>query len=134
MINLVKQLIVFVMALTIIVPALTITPQAKADANSLLWDNKQQDIQTNSGLGNQDPRDIAAFFIRVLLGFLGLIALAIVLIGGFKWMTSAGNDEKISEARKMIVAGFIGLLIILAAFGVTNFVISQIYTSTGATG
>lgn len=86
----------------------------------------------NIGLGETDPRDIAANVIKVLLGFLGIIAVLMILIGGFKWMTAGGNDDKVGEARKIIVAGIIGLVIILAAWGIANFVISQLLEATGA--
>ena len=84
----------------------------------------------NIGLGNNDPRDMAGSIIQVVLGFLGIIAVIIILIGGFKWMTAGGNEEKVTGARKLIVAGIIGLAIILAAWGISNFVISALMTAT----
>jgi len=89
-------------------------------------------IETNIGLGNKDPREIAADIIKVILGFLGIIAVVIILLGGFKWMTAGGNEDKIEEAKKMITAGVIGLVIILAAFGIATFVISSLLGATGA--
>ena len=86
----------------------------------------------NTGLGNKDPREIAADIIKVILGFLGIIAVVIILLGGFKWMTAGGNEDKIEEAKKMITAGVIGLVIILAAFGIATFVISSLLGATGA--
>ena len=55
--------------------------------------------------------------INVALGFLGIIAVVIVLMGGFKYMISGGNEEKVGEAKKLIVSGIIGLAIILSAWG-----------------
>jgi hypothetical protein len=46
---------------------------------------------------------------------LGVIAVILVLWGGFKWMTAAGNEDGITEAKKLMGAGVIGLVIILAA-------------------
>ena len=40
------------------------------------------------------------------------IALVIIVYAGFLWMTSAGNEEKVGEAKKIITAGIIGLIII----------------------
>jgi len=127
-----KQIFAFVMALALIVPVLAIAPSAKADANNLLWANKQGEVHNNIGLGDTDPRTIAASIIRVVLGFLGIIAVIIMIAGGFKWMTSGGDDGKIGDARGMIIAGFIGLLIILAAYGIAVYVMEAIYTATGA--
>lgn len=87
--------------------------------------------QVKGKLGNQDLRETAANLINVLLGILGLIAVVIVLAGGFKWMTAGGNDEKVGEARKMIFSGVIGLAIIMSAWAISLFVINQLTTATG---
>jgi len=132
--NLLKKFFTLALALTLVVPVLAGASMAKADANSLLFDNKQTDIQSSTGLGNTDPRVMAASIIRILLGFLGIIAVIIILWGGFMWMTSAGNETKIDTAKSMIINGFIGLLIILMAYGIATFIIDKLYSATGATG
>ncbi|MDP2684453.1 MAG: hypothetical protein Q8P20_05350 [bacterium] len=86
---------------------------------------------TVSKLGNQDLRTTIASIINVALSLLGIIALVIVLYGGFKWMTAGGNDEQVGEARKIIVAGIIGLAIILSAFAISSFVLNKLGSATG---
>lgn len=86
-----------------------------------------------TGLEDTDPREIAANIIEVVLGFLGIIAVAVILIGGFKWMTAGGNEEKVTEGRKWIVSGIIGLAIVLAAWGIATFVINSLIGATGGT-
>lgn len=87
-------------------------------------------IQDDIKLGSGDVRQTAARIINVALGFLGIIAVVIVLVGGFKYMVSGGNEEKTTEAKNLIVAGIIGLAIILSAWAITSFVISQLLTAT----
>ncbi len=79
----------------------------------------------NLGLGNADPRDAAVTLIQVVMTFLGIIAVIIILYGGFTWLTAAGNEDKVATARKIIIAGVIGLIIILSAWAITTFVINQ---------
>lgn len=113
---------VFVMALPV---------QAELDEDDL-WGDQKDGIYTAMGEpGEADPRVIAAGVIKVLMGFLGIIAVVIILIGGFKWMTAGGGDDKITEAKKLITAGVIGLIIIIAAFGIATFVINNLLTITG---
>jgi hypothetical protein len=87
-------------------------------------------IQSSIKLGSGDVRQTAARIINVALGFLGIIAVVIVLLGGFKYMISGGNEEKTAEAKKLIVSGIIGLAIILSAWAITSFVISRLVTAT----
>jgi len=87
-------------------------------------------IQSEIKLGSGDVRQTAARIINVALGFLGIIAVVIVLIGGFKYMVSGGNEEKTTEAKNLIVSGIIGLAIILSAWAITSFVISRLLTAT----
>ena len=74
---------------------------------------------------DDDVRDMAVTIVKYLITFLGIIAVVIILYGGFVWMTAAGNDDRVSKAKSIIVAGIIGLIIIIAAFAIVNFVIEM---------
>ncbi len=78
------------------------------------------------GLTTGDLRNTAVGIIQSLLGVLGILALVIVLIGGFKWMTSGGNEEGVSSAKKTIAAGIVGLAIILFAYAIVSFVFNVV--------
>ncbi len=81
-------------------------------------------------LGNQDLRTTVASIINVALSLLGIVAVVIILIGGFQWMTAGGNDDKVAGARKLIFSGIIGLAIILSAWAIATFVISSLSAAT----
>lgn len=81
-------------------------------------------------LGGGDVRTTAARIINVALGFLGIVSVVIVLMGGFKYMLSGGSTEKTDEARKLIVSGIIGLAIILSAWAITTFVVTRLISAT----
>lgn len=83
-----------------------------------------------TGLGKQDVRDTISSIINVALGMLGIVAVVIVLWGGFRWMTAGGNEEKVGEARKIIFSGIIGIAIILSAWAIARFVLEQLYIAT----
>ncbi|MBT3412596.1 MAG: hypothetical protein HOJ15_00865 [Candidatus Jacksonbacteria bacterium] len=69
--------------------------------------------------------------INIVLGFLGLIALILFIIGGFQWMTSGGNEEKTAGAKKLMVSAIIGLAIILGAAVISTFAFRAIGKSLG---
>ena len=89
---------------------------------------------TFTGLGTRDLREGVMQIVRVLLGFLGIIAIVILLYGGFVWLTSAGNEEKVGQAKKIITAAIIGLVIVFISYAIAQFVISQLLVATGAPG
>ncbi len=86
-------------------------------------------INAGANLGGKPLRESIAGIINVILGFLGVIAVIIVLLGGFKWMTSQGNTEKVDEAKKLIGAGVVGIVIVLAAFAIASFVLNELYNA-----
>jgi len=83
-------------------------------------------------LGEATLTDLIKSILQVILGFLGVIAVLIILWGGFIWMTAAGDDDKVSKAKQMIYSGIIGLVIIFAAYAIASFVFSNLQTITGA--
>lgn len=80
--------------------------------------------------GGETPRNdirlVVANIIKVFLGFLGIIFLVLIILAGYKWMISGGNEENVKQAKNQIVMAVIGLLIVLAAFSITSFVTNNI--------
>lgn len=111
---------------TVTIPSLVRAAPINLNENELLPSN----FQENLGLANQDLKVTVARLINVAMGLLGIVAVVIILIGGFKWMTSGGDEEKAGDARKLIFAGVIGLAIILSAFAIAKFVIDALLTAT----
>ncbi len=80
----------------------------------------------NIGLGETDPRTVAVNIIRIALGFLGIIAVGLIIYGGWLYMTSEGNAEKVEKAKKLLTGAIIGLIIILSAFAIVSFVLNKL--------
>ncbi len=84
------------------------------------------DFAGQAGLSAGDLPATIASIIRTVLGFLGIVAVVIILWGGFQWMTAGGNEDKVKIAKRLIVQGIIGLVVILSAFAIASFVINSI--------
>lgn len=92
---------------------------------------------TKVALGNpdeKDPRDTAASIINVIFGFLGLLAVSLILYAGYIWMTSQGNPEKIEKAKDILKNTAIGLLIILSAYAIVLFIFRMFFNDGGLNG
>ncbi len=88
-------------------------------------------IETGGGSTTDLPTIIAGI-INTLLGFLGVVALVLVIISGFQWMMAGGDSSKVDTAKTRMINGVIGLAIILAAYSITTFVFSALSGATGA--
>ena len=82
------------------------------------------------GLGNSDLKTTINSIIRLILSFLGILAVVIILWGGFIWMTAMGDDGKVDKAKQLILAGIVGVVIILSAYAIASFVINAVNNAT----
>ena len=95
-----------------------------------------QDFGVNSvsetiSLAQADPRVIIGRIIQIALSLLGIIALVLVIYGGFLWMTSSGDEEKITRAKQLLKNALIGLIIILSSWAITTFILSKLSEAIG---
>lgn len=73
-------------------------------------------------LGAATIQELIGNLIKGALGIIGSIALAVFIYGGFLWLTSGGNPEKITKGKSTMVWGTIGLAVILFAYTLVRFV------------
>lgn len=93
-----------------------------------------QDAAVAGGLATSgNVYSIIGNIIRYVLGLVGAIFLILVIVGGIQWMTSAGNEEAVKSAKQKIVNAVIGLAIVLAAYGITTFVVDRLHYVTDNT-
>lgn len=60
--------------------------------------------------------------IQLIAGLAGLIATGFFVVGGFTYITSSGNPEKLDQAKRTLYFSAIGLAIVIAAFVISNIV------------
>lgn len=93
--------------------------------------NGLQGVGDASGLGQQDIRVIIGNIVRIVLGLLGIVGVLVVIYGGFLWMTSQGDPTKIEKAKALLVNAGIGLVIVLSALSITQFILNALTNATG---
>ncbi len=87
-----------------------------------------------TGLSTTDIRTIVGNILKAFFALLGLVAVVLILYAGVLWMTSQGNEEKISQAKKILINATIGLTIMLAAYAITAFIFRALSGAGGAGG
>ncbi len=124
--------------LTLAVMAAVFVPLASSAQVSSAIQGGLSGTANAAGYGSTAP-DLASVvgkLIGQLLGLVGVILMAYVLYGGFMWMTAAGEPKKVSTAKDVIRDAMIGLVIIVTAYALTNFVLVNVIGSafSGVTG
>lgn len=119
----------FLLAILLTVLLLPVLAQAAPDIGL----GTAGQIATNAGYEKADELSLSkqvGKYIRVALSLTGTIFLTLTIYAGFLWMTASGNEDKVTEAKSIIMRASMGLLIALAAFSITAFIMSV--TTTGA--
>ncbi len=73
--------------------------------------------------GGGDLREVITRMLNYFLTFLGLLAVIMVIYGGVTYVTSAGNDEAVGNAKKIIMYALIGIIVIMLSFVLVNAII-----------
>lgn len=115
-------------------PVQTAEPLAITCGNGQVPDPLGLDCVSHTGLKKTDPRIVAGRMVKVVLSLLGVLFTVLTVYAGFTWMTSAGNEESVTKARKILSASVIGIIIILMSYSITNFVLKNVSNATVTDG
>ncbi len=83
-------------------------------------------VQTSAGLTDAPLEETLGSLINVVLTILGIVLLLIIIYAGFLWMTAGGETDQTEKAKDWMLNAVIGLIIILAAYAISSFVISAL--------
>ena len=70
--------------------------------------------------------DIVALIINILSWIVGVVSVIMVIFGGFKYITSGGDSNKVTSAKNTILYALIGLVVVVLAQVIVIFVINQV--------
>lgn len=60
--------------------------------------------------------------IQVVLGLIGILSVAVMVYGGFTYLTSTGNPAKTTKARNILLYGVVGIVVAGLAYAIVYFV------------
>lgn len=101
-----------------------------------LVDGSDCNIKDPNSVGGLGPfvQIIALNIVEIMLNIVAYVTIAFIIIGGFKYITSAGSPDANEKGRKTIVNAVIGLLISIASIGIVNAVVSNAVGNGNASG
>ncbi|MBU0597344.1 hypothetical protein KJ641_04560 [Patescibacteria group bacterium] len=91
------------------------------------------DAQVSSGYGTADSTTFAEMVgnvVKTAMSFLGVIFIALMVYGGFLWMTARGEETQVTKAKDLIRAALIGLIIVISAYSISNFVVTSLISTS----
>ncbi|MDO8511666.1 MAG: hypothetical protein Q7S57_00160 [bacterium] len=71
--------------------------------------------------------------IKSALGLVGVLALAMIVYGGFLYVTAAGDEKQITKGKTVLIYAIIGIIVIGVAYSLVSFVIGA-FISGGSGG
>ena len=83
-------------------------------------------VQSGAGYTTNTPLPtLIGSIIGVILGALGILLVINITYAGILYATANGEDDKVKKAKKMITQSIIGIILIVAAFAISAFVLDQ---------
>jgi len=70
--------------------------------------------------------------VKTLVGIAGAVAVIFMVIGGYHYITSSGHPEKLQKAKHTLLYSGIGLVVVLAAYTIVDFVAGIAKSSFGS--
>lgn len=93
--------------------------QSAKEASSVKLDNPL-------GEGRVDIRVILGDIVATGMGFLGSVTLLVFVYGGFLWLTSAGNAERVKKGTQTMLWATVGLFLIFGSYGIMTLVLEGV--------
>ena len=79
----------------------------------------------NSGNGTS-LNSVVKAIINVLSIVIGIVAVIMIMVGGFRYITSGGDSNNITSAKNTILYAIVGLVVVALAQALVQFVLNKI--------
>ena len=80
--------------------------------------------------GSTDLSGIASKIVTIFSIIVGVVAVIMIIYGGFKYITSGGDSNNVSAAKNTLIYAIIGLIIVALAQIIVHYVINTATTAT----
>ena len=65
--------------------------------------------------------------VGAALSLIGVIFLILMIYAGYNWMTAQGEEEKVEKAKDTLTRAIIGLIIVVGAYAIWNFIFNSLF-------
>jgi len=111
----------------------TVLAQTTSGSYNFISSSGLEKTSTEAGysdtLKSLTPANTISKIIRIILQFLGVLFVGLMIYGGIVWMMAGGNEQDAEKAKNIIIAAIIGLMIVLAAYAISYFIVNSFSSS-----
>lgn len=83
----------------------------------------------DTDVGTQKIQDIVTLVVNIFSVIVGIVAVIMIIYGGFKYITSGGDSGNITSAKNTIIYAIIGLVVVALAQFLVQFVLDKVVTT-----
>ncbi len=83
------------------------------------------DCSSSAG-ASTDVNSIITQAVNIFSGIVGIVAVIMIVYGGFRYITSGGDSAKVTAAKNTIVYAIIGLIVVALAQFIVRFVLEKV--------
>jgi hypothetical protein len=89
--------------------------------------NRSCDKQPKDGTGDpsNDIERLVQTIVDILSVVVGIVAVFMIIIGGFRFITSGGDSARVTSAKNAIMYAIVGLIVVALAQFIVRFILSK---------
>ena len=116
-----------ILAGLLVVPtvALAVAPAASAEGDFTLTGGVNSAKGDGVNENTADPQALVKQFVNIFLFAVGALSVIMLIWGGIRYTTSAGDSNKVTSAKNTVLYAIVGLVIAILAYAIVNMVMSK---------
>lgn len=116
-----------ILAGLLVVPtvALAVAPAASAEGDFTLTGGVNSAKGDGVNENTADPQALVKQFVNIFLFAVGALSVIMLIWGGIRYTTSAGDSNKVQAAKSTVLYAIVGLVVAILAYAIVNMVMSK---------
>lgn len=78
------------------------------------------------GGGTGSVNNVIKQVVRILSSIVGIVSVIMIILGGFKYVTSGGDSSNVSSAKNTILYAIVGLIVVALAQVIVRYVLDRV--------
>lgn len=117
--------LLLVLVLVVGIEHMDVLAQGLGEGGSGLQIAGTEDVAISGDIDKRPLGEVVLSMVNFFIGFLGFLAVIMFVYAGVLWVTSGGNDEQITKAKKIMTYAALGIIVVILSFSIVRFITSS---------